>query len=433
MFGKPLNDLVYDDIDNLVNIRQEREGYQLDFKTEIGNPDKAKKEISKDITSFANSGGGYLIFGVDKFYNIVGTSKIIQNRDVDEWLNQVLSSNIEPSIFYFDPKIIPIPESDKVVVVIYIPESTKKPHIVTEWNNYFIRINDSSKTANHSQIRDMFEFSRRRAEDFDEFMKKRNLFDEDSEFFGLNKNSERLYNDNPNKVEDTKKPIVLFSLIPKLPKETKFKGTFKEFYTWLSQNNSGYEPVSNVSLYFPNNNYETKIDGIVFKRTDKESLFSYFEVLENGFVECGLSSTITYAGRDSSSNDKLVAAIYLNQIIGYEMMFLGFAKKFFEYIKYYDDILFQLSFVNVGNYKLYGFHDKYRNMHRYESSSIKNKQHQNFKLSFNFNAKSLDNYSIKEIAMQHSERICRAFGLDKDYCFDENGDINLTDLYHGLI
>lgn len=433
MFGKSINTLEYDDIDNLVNIRREREGYQLDFKTEIGNPDKAKKEISKDITSFANSGGGYLIFGVDKHYNIVGTSRVIQNRDVDEWLNQVLSSNVEPFVFYFDPKIIPIPDSDKVIVVIYIPESTKKPHIVTEWNNYYIRINDSSKTANHSQIRDMFEFSRKRTEEFDEFMKKRNLLDEESEFFGLNKNSEKLYNDNPTKVEGTKKPIVLFSLIPKFPKENKFRGTFQEFHTWLAQNNSGYEPASSASLYFPNHDYDTKIDGIIFKRTQKDSLISYFEVLENGFVECGLSSTITYAGIDRSSNSKLVAAIYLNQIIGYEMMFLGFAKKFFEFLKYYDNVLFQLSFVNVSNYKLYGFHEKYSNMYRYESSSIKNKQHQNFKLSFSFNTKSLNNNTIKAISMQHSEKICRAFGLDKDYCFDENGTINLTDLHNGLI
>jgi predicted HTH transcriptional regulator len=188
MFTKHVSKLTYSDIDDLVNIRQEREGYHLDFKGEFGNVDKAKKELAKDISAFANTSGGYLIFGVDKKYNIVGIEKTIQNKEIDEWINQILVSNIEPQVFYFDPKIIPIPKSDKIILVIHIPESTKKPHIVTEWNKYHIRINDSSKAANHNQIRDMFEYSKIRTDEFNDFMKKRNLLDEESQEFGINKN-----------------------------------------------------------------------------------------------------------------------------------------------------------------------------------------------------------------------------------------------------
>ena len=94
--------------------------------------------------------------------NIFGFENKIQNKPVDEWINQVLVSNIEPHVFYFDPKIIQIPGSEKVIVVIQVPESTKKPHIVSDWGTYHLRINDSIKPARHSQIRDMFEFSKNR-------------------------------------------------------------------------------------------------------------------------------------------------------------------------------------------------------------------------------------------------------------------------------
>ncbi len=177
MFTKHVSELEYSDIEDLVTIRSEREGYHLDYKGGFNTDklDKAKKELAKDVSAFANSGGGYLIIGVDNSYNIIGVEDTIQKRPIDEWINQILSAHIDPQVFYFDPKVIPIPDSDKVIVVIHAPESTKKPHIVTELNNYHIRINDSSKTANHNQIRDMFEFSRNRMSDFNDFLKHRNI------------------------------------------------------------------------------------------------------------------------------------------------------------------------------------------------------------------------------------------------------------------
>jgi len=125
MFTKNVSQLTYSDIDDLVNIRKEREGYHLDFKGEFGNADKAKKELAKDISAFANTNGGFLIIGIDKKYKIVGVDNTIQKKSIDEWINQILNSNIDPQVFYFDPKIITLPDSEKVVVVIHIPESAK--------------------------------------------------------------------------------------------------------------------------------------------------------------------------------------------------------------------------------------------------------------------------------------------------------------------
>lgn len=419
MFTKHVSQLDYSDINDLVNVRKEREGYHLDFKGEFSNFDKAKKELSKDISAFANTSGGYLIIGVDKKYNIVGIDKIIQNKAVDEWINQILSSNIEPPVFYFDPKVIELPDSEKVVVVIHIPESTKKPHIVTEWNKYHVRINDSSKSANHNQIRDMFEFSKNRTDEFIDFMKKKNLLDVDSTDFGVNQNSKLLLSEVPTKL-NRPTPIVIFSLFPKYPNEEKINLPFYEFQSWFLQNSSGYSPYSSISIFDPFN-HDIRLDGIVLKKVYGNDISSYFEALNNGYVEAGFSNSFIEVN-SNKFNSTINAYVTLTPIVVYEMMFLGFAMKFYDLAKYYDEVLLQISFVNTIGYTLCRFNNKYNLGWR--DSPPSNKQHNNFKLTYRFNPKTLTEEMINQIAKRHSESICRAFGLEQDFCFfDNNLDI----------
>lgn len=425
MFTKHVSQLNYADIDDLVNSRKEREGYHLDFKGEFGNLDKAKKELSKDVSAFANTGGGFLIIGVDKNYKITGIDNIIQNKAIDEWLNQILSSNIEPPVFYFDPKVIHIPDSDKVIVVLQIPESTKKPHIVTEWNNYHIRINDSSKSANHNQIRDMFEFSKNRTDEFNEFLKKKNLSDIDSPDFGANQNSKQLFSEIPTKLNRTT-PFVIFSLFPKYPNEEKVSLPFNEFYSWLLNNNKGYSPCPHQSLFHGHYSYDLRLDGLVLKNMNVNEVSSYFEVLHNGYVEAGFSDSFIQVYSDQQSG-KLNGIVTLTPIVIYEMLLLGFARKFYDFAKYYDEVLLQVSFANTLGFHTWGHHNKYRMGFR--GSPPSNRQHNNFKLTYRFNPKTLTDEQIEQIAKHHSESICRAFGLEQDYCFVD-GKLSLAEMNH---
>ena len=417
MFSKNVSELIYADIEDLVNIRKEREGYHLDFKGEIGHPDKAKKEIAKDISAFTNSYGGYLIFGVNNNYTITGIDPSIQNKSVDEWLNQVLDSNIEPQLFYYDPKVIEIPDSEKLIVVIHVPESTKKPHIVTEVNKYHIRINDSAKAANHGQIRDMFEFSRTRTDEFNNFLSKRNLLNEDVSSFGINKNSAALHIDIPQSLKYPD-PFILFSLVPKYPNEEKIKMPFGEFRTWLNANSAGYAPYESMNLFYANIDTDPKLDGVVIKRMKDFGMTSYFEILNNGFVEAGLSTSVIDTYKNKYKNNQEEVVIYLTHLVMYEMLLLGFAKKFYEFIRYSDEILLQISFVNVQNLRLFGFNQKYDNsLLRYQASNTSNSQHKNFKLNITLNPKNLTETEILSIAKIHSEKICRSFGLPQEFAF----------------
>jgi len=74
----------------------------------------------------------------------------------------------------------------------------------------------------------MFEFSKNRTDEFNEFLKKRNLADEDSPYFGINKNFINLFSDVPSKTGQSK-PIILFSLMPKYRNEEKVHLPANEF------------------------------------------------------------------------------------------------------------------------------------------------------------------------------------------------------------
>ena len=53
------------ELQGLITSGQE-ENIQLDFKKTIDTTDKAKKDLSKDVSSFANTIGGHIIIGMDE-------------------------------------------------------------------------------------------------------------------------------------------------------------------------------------------------------------------------------------------------------------------------------------------------------------------------------------------------------------------------------
>lgn len=66
MINKPIADLDAADLVALV-AEQAEEGRHLEFKRDLpSSSDKNKMELCADVSSFANTGGGYLLFGVDE-------------------------------------------------------------------------------------------------------------------------------------------------------------------------------------------------------------------------------------------------------------------------------------------------------------------------------------------------------------------------------
>ena len=66
MINKPINSIESSDLDALV-ANAVPEGKLLDYKRDLPGPaDADKKELLADASSFANTAGGFLIFGVEE-------------------------------------------------------------------------------------------------------------------------------------------------------------------------------------------------------------------------------------------------------------------------------------------------------------------------------------------------------------------------------
>lgn len=159
MFDKPIENISYKDICDLVYRKKEREGQILDYKREFH---KEGKEFAKDLTAFANASGGYIIYGIDESSNdILGISDTVNGKTkIDDWIANVLNDMLDETAEYNLAFIeVSEEETEKFVVILQILESEKKPIFVKENNKQicYIRKGSSVFSAKSSDIKAMYE------------------------------------------------------------------------------------------------------------------------------------------------------------------------------------------------------------------------------------------------------------------------------------
>lgn len=109
------------------------EGYLYDFKTDISTKDQS---LTKVVTSFANTQGGFIIFGIKDGESATGWKRLHGVTDKKEFakkLSDTLSnSKVVPTIFFEDPKFLSVPYENRTydVAVVKINSSEFKPHAV---------------------------------------------------------------------------------------------------------------------------------------------------------------------------------------------------------------------------------------------------------------------------------------------------------------
>lgn len=429
MFAKPLKDIEYQDIVDLIEVRKEKEGLHLDFKGEP-NPkgfDGFANKMVKIFSSFANSNGGYIIFGVeeiDKKFIIKGVLERYEGKTLVEWLNQKMIGNLEPRIFYPDPKVIPIPDSiDRVLIVYHILESTIKPHFNNGEDRYYVRVNDSSIAARHYQVRDMFESTRRRYDEFNDFLERRNLLDEDSDDFGLTPSSKLVTTDIFTPESNARQPLFLVSFFPKFPNNQIILSHKPDITNWIVQNSTGHEPLVRTSI-FSTHKKNYNLHGVVFTSYRNEL---YIEFQNNGYVETGMCDSIFWTWTPSFGYSKPVFSLDITNCAGYVISMLNFIKKYYNYIGYEDEITIQLSFRNVLGFHISGLNQtKGRREWRSFGDVPTNNTHKNFCIMQKIIPNNLDGEKINEIAKDCAEKIMLACNVnDLTLCFiDDKIDLN---------
>jgi predicted HTH transcriptional regulator len=131
----------------LYKLIEEGENSKVEFKRKFSSPEK----IAKEMIAFANSNGGYILFGVDDDRTIIGVES---EKGEMELINTAAKFYCEPEV-EFEYEVIYIKHVD--VVVVYIPPSKKKPHRLFndqpgEPNKYYIRSNDKSLLASKETV-----------------------------------------------------------------------------------------------------------------------------------------------------------------------------------------------------------------------------------------------------------------------------------------
>lgn len=134
------------------------ENIHIDYKDgrALQTNDRGKNEITKDVSSFANSDGGLIIYGIsEKDHKPISFSTFDGNAFTKERLDQIIS-NIQPHIK--GVKIYPIRiEGDmcQSVYIVKIPRSRYAPHMASD-HRYYKRNNFQSVAMEDYEVRDLF-------------------------------------------------------------------------------------------------------------------------------------------------------------------------------------------------------------------------------------------------------------------------------------
>ena len=143
------------------------ENPNLDYKSISAKPMNFD-ELAKDVSAFANSEGGLLIFGVSEKGEVdQKTKKTIRIYPESitwgepslrkETIDQHLVGKIHPPIE--DSRVIPIRKSEQdpsVIFLIDVPKSNNAPHMATPYNKYYKRYNFDNLPMGHYEIQNLF-------------------------------------------------------------------------------------------------------------------------------------------------------------------------------------------------------------------------------------------------------------------------------------
>lgn len=148
------------DLEELVQLGV-KEGLELEFKRcdALRLDDKSKTEVSKDVSAFANSAGGTIVYGIverDHFPVAVDTGFDPAGKISKEWLEQVINSNIHRRIDGIRINVVDLKRGNdkRFAYVVVIPQSPRAAHQAAD-KRFYKRFNFESVPMEEYEIRDV--------------------------------------------------------------------------------------------------------------------------------------------------------------------------------------------------------------------------------------------------------------------------------------
>jgi hypothetical protein len=436
MFHKPIAQLTESDLQILID-NQEKESLILEYKREITGSDQEKRELPKDISAMANTDGGYFIVGIEEKDGhaaaIVGTLKNIGRQPVEEWIETVLITNIRPRITLKPKVIILASDPNKVVVVIHIQQSSKRPHmVVTDSKNaYYKRHNYQATYADEHEIRSMFLESKDIEDKMKSFISSRHLADRSDPSFALNSTSSILSDAWGTLRELPKgfagKPRVVFSACPRYLEE-RVDIASEELRSWLSSNEK-VDLLRLTNIEFLDSNREIlsesiRIIGEKYKQNEVIP-YRYLEICRNGYVEHGMGQELMWL------HEEIGVMFQIAYFTAAFWMFMKFTRAFYEHIGYVDEVIYTVALADIMSVTLWGFgkknaEEKWRQPNdSFYGSKMPTSKEKNVKIEKSVIVAEMTDDYIEEVVKDVSRRVSNAFGESIAKCFDEKGNFDI--------
>jgi hypothetical protein len=109
------------------------DAFQVTARGKVSGQTQA--EIAKQVCAFANSGDGFLVFGIDKHKQLdAGVPSTVGNTPVQEWFEQAARNFLRPRFEGVRARFIQVPNHHspgRGVLVVAVPLSESRPHHVT--------------------------------------------------------------------------------------------------------------------------------------------------------------------------------------------------------------------------------------------------------------------------------------------------------------
>ena len=155
-----LEDWNFDIIKDLV-ISEYLETDTFEFKPSIKDFDpnnKLTNRILETTCAFANTNGGFIVFGINDMGNklenrIIGINK---SDDLGKYFSDKIKK-IYPTVYYkFKNPVIKIPNNDKILFVVQIFQSPERPHMKTDVGRFYYRTNGGNEFMTYQQVKEAF-------------------------------------------------------------------------------------------------------------------------------------------------------------------------------------------------------------------------------------------------------------------------------------
>ena len=440
VFAKQVNELTFDDIQTLVD-SEEPEGVTLEYKQQIDTSPGGKKELAKDVSAMANSQGGHLIIGLAEEDHrpkmpegFVG--RMLGQQKVEEWLDQVLNSNIQQRVSVHI-KPIPVPgKPEECVVVLHVPPSPRVPHMVTAQNDnrYYVRHNFEVLPAEEYEVRDMFERGRRMRGEVEEYLRKRGYFEPDDDAnFGVNKLTRQLgmayFDETSQPVVEPAHTTVSLVACPTVLEE-RIDTPSDEFRHWLDPTKRHYYP---PAMFIPYQSSRGTLGGIIrwnsLPRSESarvELIREYLAVHRNGYVEYSYGDGPLLRGHRLLNFVKLVGRFW---------QFLGFLHDLYQEIELPSATIVLLNIANVEGSHLVGFGHGWRRVSSMipRTSTGEECLDRHIQLRDEMDIVAFNDDRIEQIVREVATRIGSAFEQERPRCFNEADNSFPEDLFRGYV